>query len=138
MRWIKTFWLVGLSSLTAQAACVNGRPSVTAEFRDSKAVVLATVIGKKQAPPTRDGYFLDGTVYQVKVEKRFKGADSPTLEIFSENSSGRFNMTIGDKYLLFVYQADGRFSADNCGHSGLASTSASMIQQVTRLTRPTK
>jgi hypothetical protein len=138
MKRITTLLLVGLSSVIAQAACVNGRPSVASEFRDSKLVVLATVINTKQMPPTQDGYFLDGTIYQVKVEKRFKGDDSDTFEIFSENSSGRFNMTIGAEYLLFVYQDHGRFSVDNCGHSDLASKRAPMIQQVARLARPAK
>ncbi len=129
----RTFWLIGLWGLTAQAVCVNGHPSIASEFQQSKAVVVATVIGSKHVPETQEGDFLDGTMYEVKVERRFKGIDSPTLDIFSENSSGRFEMTTGETYLLFLYEDHGRLSVDNCGHSDLASKSTRAIQQVTRM-----
>jgi hypothetical protein len=133
MSWKTTFCLVGFWALTAQAVCVNGHPTIASEFQHSKAVVLATVIRSKQLPETQDGSFLDGIMYQVKVERHFKGSDSATLDIFSENSSGRFEMTSGETYLLFAYENDGRLSVDNCGHSGVASKSASAIQRVTKL-----
>jgi hypothetical protein len=109
MSWKKTFWLIGLWGMAAQAVCVNGHPSVVSEFRPSKAVVLATVTEEKQLPQTRDLYFLDGKMYQVNVEKRFKGDISPTFDIFSENTSGRFDMKTGESYLLFIYEVHGRF-----------------------------
>jgi hypothetical protein len=136
MSWKTTFWLVGLWGLTAQGVCVNGHPSIASEFQHSKAVVLATVIGIKQLPETQDGNFLDGIMYQVKVQRRFKGSNPPTLDVFSENSSGRFEMTAGEAYLLFLYEDHGRLSVDNCGHSGVASKSTSAIEQITKMAHP--
>lgn len=133
MRWKHAFWLIVLWSLTAEAVCVNGNPSVAAEFRQSKAVVIATVVGERKVPATQDGYFLDGTTYRVRVDTAIKANASPALDVFSENSTGRFDMVVGSKYLLFIYEEHGRFSIDNCGHSGVASKKAATIQQVARL-----
>jgi hypothetical protein len=54
-------------------------------------------------------------------------------EIFSENSSGRFPMTVGAKYLLLIYAAQGRMHVDYCGNSGLVSERGPELQQVERL-----
>lgn len=133
MKWKHTFCLIGLWSLTAQAVCVNGHPSVTSEFRQSKAVVVATVVGEKRVPDAEDRYFLDGTMYEVRVDMTFKTGDSAMLQIFSENTTGRFDMVVGGKYLLFIYEEHGRLRVDNCGNSGAASKKSGMIQQVARL-----
>jgi hypothetical protein len=138
MRWKHAFWLVVLWSLTAEAVCVNGNPSVTYEFRQSKAVVVATVIAEKQVPSTQDGYFLDGTTYRVRVDRAFKGNASASLDVFTENTSGRFDMLVGSKYLLFIYEEHGRLSIDNCGHSGIASKRAATIQEIARLANPSR
>lgn len=108
---------------------------MAAEFRHAKAVVLATVTGMKQVPETPDGSFLDGTMYHVKVEQRFKDGNSPTLDIFNENSSGRFDMVAGESYLLFIYEDGGRLSVDNCGNSGIASKNTRIIEEVVKLAR---
>jgi hypothetical protein len=48
-----------------------------------------------------------------------KRASPKTIRLFSENSSGRFQMQVGETYLLFAYDALGRTAIDNCGNSGL-------------------
>jgi|SRR5579864_8065257 len=133
MSWKTIVWVIGLWGLTAQAVCVNGHPSLASEFQTSKAVVVAKVVGMKKVPATQDEYFLDGVTYQVKVEKRFKGGESPTLEVFSENSTGRFDMRLAESYLLFIYEDHGRLSVDNCGNSGSASNRTSAIQRAAKL-----
>ena len=49
--------------------------------------------------------FLDGDFYTVRVEELFRGKIPKTIQEFSENSSGRFPMKIGAKYVLFVHRA---------------------------------
>jgi hypothetical protein len=132
----RMFWAVGLWGLTAQAVCVNGHPSVTSEYLHSQTVVVASVVAEKSIPEAPDGYFLEGTEYTVRVEKKFRGPALATLELFNENTSGRFDMTVGTKYLLFVYQDHGRLRIDNCGNSGELSKSASAFRQVEKLGRP--
>src|SRR5579871_2042715 len=136
MSWKQTLWFVGLWGLTAQAVCVNGHLSVESEFRSSKTVVIAKVIASEKVPASQDGYFLEGTVYHVDVLKHFKGDNSSSLLIFSENSSGRFDMVLDDTYLLFIHEEDGRLSVDNCGNSGSAVKRAATIEQVTKLSHP--
>lgn len=111
---------------------MNGYPSVPSEFSNSQAVVIATVVAEKPAPQTED---VGGTMYTVRVEKQFRGRPSPTLELFDENSSGRFDMTVGTQYLLFIYQDNGRMVVDNCGNSGVLSKSGRALRQVEKCPR---
>ncbi len=115
---------------------MNGHLSVESEFRASKAVVTAKVTAIEKVPGSQDGYFLDGTVYHIHVQKHFKGDDSSNLVIFSENSTGRFDMTLGDTYLLFIYEEDGRLNVDNCGNSGDVTKRAAIVQEVMKLAHP--
>jgi hypothetical protein len=46
------------------------------------------------------------------------------LEIFSENTSGRFPMQLRRRYVLFVYREAGRLMVDNCGNSGFIEDKA--------------
>jgi len=118
--------------VSAHAVCVNGHPSVASEYSHSRVIVIASVVSEKPIPGTADGYFLDGTTYTVRVSRQFLGSPTPTLELFSENSSGRFDMAIGTEYLLFIYQDRGRLLVDNCGNSVELSKSGDILKQVER------
>jgi hypothetical protein len=118
---------------TVGAVCVNGHISISSEYRTSKAVGIGTVMSEKTVPETPDGFFLDGTAYQVRVDEIFRGDLPATVNIFSENTSGRFPMNVGSKYLMFVYAAHGRLLIDYCGNSGLLSKSSQVLQQVEKL-----
>jgi hypothetical protein len=96
-------------------------------------VIIGTVVAEKPAAETPDGYFLEGTMYEVKVERGFRGAPGPTLELFDENTSGRFDMTAGTKYLLFIYEEHGRLRVDNCGNSAEFSKSTANVKKVENL-----
>jgi len=112
---------------------VNGHISISSEYRTSKAVVIGTVMSEKIVPETTDGFFDDGTTYRVRVDRTFRGELPVTVNIFSENTSGRFPMDVGSKYLMFVYAAHGRLLIDYCGNSGLLSKSSQVLQQVEKL-----
>jgi len=119
--------------MSTQAVCVNGHPSVTSEYRHSKIVVIASVVEEKPVAAMPDGYFLEGKMYELNVEKAFRGKPGPTLKLFDENTSGRFEMSVGTKYLLFVYEEHGRLRVDNCGNSAEFSKSSAIIKQVEKL-----
>jgi hypothetical protein len=68
----------------------------------------------------------------VRVQEIFKGEPTNSIVIFSENSSGRFSMTVGKTYVLFVYYESGRFQVSNCGNSGLVSEKQDVIKAVKR------
>jgi hypothetical protein len=111
---------------------LNGHPSVAKEYKTAKAVIVATVLAERLIP-SADNEFYDGTVYRIRVDRVFRGNLGKQAEIFSENSSGRFPMTVGAKYLLFIYTASGRMQVDYCGNSGLLSKRGTELQQVERL-----
>jgi hypothetical protein len=96
-------------------------------------VVVASVVQEKSVAAMPDGYFLEGKIYELTVEKAFRGNVGPTHELFDENASGRFDMSVGTKYLLFVYEEHGRLRVDNCGHSAELSKSGATIKQVEKL-----
>jgi hypothetical protein len=103
------------------AACLLNDYSVEAEYARSTAVVLAKVSSERLVPSADEAGFDDGVIYTVKVQESLRGSTSPTVEVFSENSSGRYPMSKNRSYVLFLYEAGGRLSADYCGNSGLAS-----------------
>ena len=117
----------------AAAACINGHPSVASEYKMSQAVISARVLIAKRVPPTRDDYFLDGTMYLVTVQKSYKGNPADTITIFSENSSGRFPLQIGHEYLLFLYHDHGRYQVDNCGSSDEMAKASDRITEVEKI-----
>jgi hypothetical protein len=120
-------------SATAAAVCMNGYPSVTSEYKRAQYVVAVRVLGAKKVPATKDYDFYDGTMYRVSVEKSYKGGPVESLSIFSENSSGRFPMQVGQQYLLFLYEESGRYQVDNCGNSNRLAKSSKNIDKLKRL-----
>ena len=79
------------------------------------------------------GAYYDGHNYTVQVHEVFKGNPTNTVVIFSENSSGRFPMSVGSTYILFVYYELGRYQIDSCGNSGLLSEKQNVVQNVRQL-----
>jgi hypothetical protein len=112
-------------------ACVNGYPSVAAEWR-MRRVFTGTVLSMRDEPET-DHFDVDGQTYTVRVDEALRGRIGKTVRIFSENSSGRFPMDVGRKYLLFVYRARDRLIVDNCGNSGIYRESSSTMRAVRKL-----
>jgi hypothetical protein len=120
-----------LISSIANAACLNGHPSITEEYTNSQSVFICKVLAEN-AVPESDNYY-DGQNYTVQVQEVFKGNPASTVVIFSENSSGRFPMSAGSIYILFVYYEFGRYQIDNCGNSGLLPEKQDVVQAVRQL-----
>ena len=121
------------ASAAASAVCLLDDYSVKAEYARSTAVVIAKVVSERVVPDGPAPDAIGGTMYGVAIQESFHGTLRGKVEIFSENSSGRFPMLKGKSYLLFLSQEDGRLSADNCGNSGLASQKKQAVAEVRAL-----
>lgn len=75
-----------------------------------------------------------GAWYDVQVTMALKGTPPESLRLFSENSTGRFWLNTGEKYLLFVTEGtfdqpiDRALTLDTCGNS--ASDSPDLRRQL--------
>ena len=107
--------------------------SVKAEFPRSVAVVRVLNVSERNVPDPDAPEFIGGTIYEVRIQESFRGTLQGTVEVFSENSSGKFPMESGKSYLLFLYRQEERLSADPCGNSGLASTKKDVLATVRAL-----
>ena len=101
------------------AVCLNGTPSIEQEFRDSAIVAVGVARAARDVGAPDDPAGIDHTIYTVRLTRAFKGAPAGrTIEVVSDNTSARFPLERGVRYLLFIGEAkDGRY-VDNCGWSG--------------------
>lgn len=130
---MKSTAILFLCSVVASAACLNGYPNVRKEYASSNFVLTAKVVKESRTPASADGYFLEGSTFRVMPTGTYKGTITGSLDLFSENSSGRFPMKPGREYLLFVYEDHGRLSVDNCGNSDLIERAKKAAAEVARL-----
>ncbi len=131
--WLFALFAVLCSPQVALGVCVLGDYSVGGEFERSVAVLIGTVVSERATPESKDLY--EGVTYTVKVDESFRGHAPATVELFSENSSGRFPMAKGEKYVLFLYQVADRLAADNCGNSGLVAEKQDVLTAVRELAK---
>ena len=119
----------------ASGVCLLGDYSVPAEYQRSDAVLVGKVLSQRTVTDPEDPQSFAGILYSVRIEESFRGSHRGTIELYSENSSGRFPMDKGQKYLLFIYREQGRLSADNCGNSGLLTKRAEVVARVRQLAK---
>lgn len=118
----------------ALGACITPIPTVACEFLHSDAVFVGTVISIKVAPARGDEY--EGWFYDLTVQQLFRGPHTKTIQVFTENSSGRFPLNLGKRYLIFAYEYDGRLEIDNCGNSSLLSTAGPALRELGKIQIP--
>ena len=134
---------LALYPLAALAWC-ESYPTVAEEFSDSAMVLVGKVTAEEKVNAAGENYF-DGTNYRLTVIDILQGKKIKSLTLFSENSSGRFPMTVGENYLVFASVELGLllgypvFAVSNCGNSGLLSESQPKLEEARRLakSRPT-
>ncbi len=114
-------------------ACLLNDYSVESEYKRSAGVLTGRVTGQQTVSAV--GRHLDGVASTVEVETLYRGSLGASIEIFSENSSGRFPMRRGGHYVLFVYADAGHLVVDNCGNSGPVSEKATVLRAVEALVR---
>ena len=121
LKLIASSVLVVAAAASAAAYC-DSSPTVEQEFKSSVLVFVGKVT-KERKVALQSGAVTGGTFYSVKVAQALKGSPSKTVELYSENSSGRFPMQVGEQYLVFadygVFEGirGRKLAINNCGNS---------------------
>jgi len=139
MRLLVVIYFWALSSLAADDLSRDWKRhlGVEEEFTNSKCVFVGKVISTRQIVD-KDG-FIQGTFYVVRVSGLLRGNPLKEVEIYDENSSGRFPMRVGRRYLLFAYEAtfegvEGlRLTISSCGNSGTLEQAKKELAMVRKL-----
>jgi hypothetical protein len=74
----------------------------------SDAVFIGQVLST-QTNKDSDGDW-EGWAYTLKVIKSYRGADAPTMMVYTSNDSGRLPLDDGKRYLLFAFTNEGRLT----------------------------
>jgi len=138
MRNLLLLFVLATIPIGPALADCSRRTNVETEFYQSDLVFVGKVTSAKQlSPEPPDGSSL-GTSYQLSVVEQFRGESKHSVLIFSENDSGRFEMSVGETFLLFA-----RFNPKtlvgpaywvyNCGFSGVARASPKTLTIVRNL-----
>ena len=111
--------------------CPKPDPSVACEFLNSSVVLIGKVVSVHTVPPR--GEALDGWTYVLSVQEWFRGPRTRTIEVFTENTSGRFPLDVGKTYLLFASQAGGRLTITDCGNSALLADAEDSVRDLRKI-----
>src|SRR5271154_1884667 len=101
-------WVCLFSTLPSFGFCPQPDPTVACEFLNSDAVFVGKVISARAVSPR--GEQLDGWLYDLSTQELFRGSQTQVIEVFTENSSGRFLLEVGKRYLIFANELDGRLT----------------------------
>lgn len=119
--------LVAVASPAAFGACV-GDYSLPGEYRWSEAVITGLVTDAHLIEDKDDPEVFAGIRYSVRVDHAYKGNLPGVIQVYSENSSGRFPMDLGTRYVLFLHKSGSNLSAHDCGNSGPVDDKAAAIK----------
>jgi len=118
----------------APGACLSGRPSLADEFAQTTVAIARVQSARDVQDAPEDPAGISATLYTIEVVERLRGMAAPTLVLRSENTSGRFPMAPGQRYLLFIRQGrDGAYFVDACGHSGALPEANATLADARRL-----
>lgn len=115
----------------ARGACLSGHPTLADEFAQTAVVVARVRSARDVQDDPDDPAGISATLYTIDVTERLRGTAARRLELRSDNTSSRFPMDAGHRYLLFVHQArDGSHHVDACGNSGELPEVQAALDQV--------
>jgi RNase P/RNase MRP subunit POP5 len=112
-------------------------PSLAEEFKNSTMVIVGKVISARYV--REPGELIKGTYYSLQVAEALKGSPPKIVELYSENSSGRFPMGVGVLYLIFASEGifEGikgqRLAIDASGNSGTLRTAKKALATARKL-----
>lgn len=101
--------LLVLQASPAWAVCSGA--SVDREYREADVVVRARVVSGRRidggdAPSSayraRWGEYTPVMIHRFRVSEVFKGRPGPLINLFQEVTSGRFEVDVGQDYLIFL------------------------------------
>jgi len=108
----------------------NRYPTIEREYFSSEYVLEGKVLSKKNISSPDDPIGYIATLYAVKPTRIFKGKKNTKLIIYSENTSSRFPMKIGETYIIFLQTSNDGLFVDNCGNSGILKNSPDVIKKI--------
>ena len=115
----------------SRAYCPVPEIRANGEFFKSDAVFIGTVLSIRETPDTDNN--VGGWFYRMKVEEMFRGPVTIVITVYTENSSARFPLEKGRKYLLFAYKQNSRLEIFGCGNSALLSEAADALTRLKNL-----
>jgi hypothetical protein len=127
--------LVAVTCSLTRAVCIEGHVPIEKEFSRSLYVLTVRVMATQSLSDSQDGYFLHGVNSTLQPLEILKGHPPATVIVFSENSSGRFDLKPIKSYLVFIYREHGRLRVDSCGNSGLLDDSKQTLATTRKLAR---
>ena len=136
---LSTLFLALAVPTTTFAWCPDARLSLEEEFGRSKSAFVGRVVASATVDRGKDS--TGGINYQVLVTQRLRGNPTRMTTIFSENSSGRFPLTVGKIYVLFVAPETVEafpypvLVVGSCGHSGPLPQSEKVLHEVKHLAK---
>lgn len=155
MRAVLLALLIAAAPAAAFAYCNPDTDySVKAEFARSDIVAVVKVTGaqwydenrKPTAMPTLAPLGIDpyaGVDYRVRIVRQLKGSPSRALTIFSENTTARTPLDVGERYIVFLERqtlADenrrvGDLMIDACGNSASMRNAGTVMTALNSLAR---
>ncbi|TXH45056.1 MAG: hypothetical protein E6Q92_03745 [Burkholderiaceae bacterium] len=114
---------------SAHALCLNGRPTLENEFKSSRLVAVATVVGLANFSEPSDPEGIAVTRYDFVKKRLFKGR-SERFSVWIDNTSSRIVFDQGQDYLVFVQGMRREAFVDACGRSALAKDSGEIIRRL--------
>lgn len=140
---IKILMVIGLLLYSTQlfAYCEGGYPniSVSDEIKKCEFIVIGTVVSRHiVVDPVEDPEGYEAEIFHVEVENILSGNPKdylikPYLSLYNYNASSRFPMTVGEKYILFVYSGNDGFWINSCGNSDTYNEAKETINEIKKI-----
>jgi hypothetical protein len=130
------FLLLGPAVL--RGFCPAPIPKVCSAYFESDAVFVGTVISQQTVPDKDDPGFTEGWLYELRVDRSFRGDAQQTVRVHTPNDSSRLVLEVGHQYLLFARSHSGQLQiGDDCGPLSDSSRIAATVGQIENLRRAT-
>lgn len=139
----KIIILIALLGFSSQlfAYCDGGYPNVTVadEIKKTNFIAIGKATSRKiVVDPIEDPEGYEAELFQVEIEKVLYGNPSGYvvkgyLTLYNANTSSRFNMDIGESYLMFVSDYLDGFFINSCGNSGTVTESKEIIKTIQKI-----
>lgn len=121
-------------SVSANAFVPSPRPMPCMLYFLSDMVFVGQVTSAKEDKVTDGGQdFIEGWFYTLKVIKAYRGADESTVQVYTENDSGRLPLVVGKKYILFAQKTDGRLTIAYDSLSGEVEGSKQVLSDLDKI-----
>jgi hypothetical protein len=126
--------LLFFGSSVVHGICPQPAPKVCSAFFKSDAVFIGTVVSEHAVPDKDDPGFVEGWLYRVRVDRRFRGTTGQTAVVHTGNDSGRLLLEVGHQYLLFATFQNGHLQiGDDCGPLSDSSRMRGNVREIESL-----